>query len=311
MIPKPTVQLHHDNSSIDNVYDAKSSPVKDAATFQIRRRPLPAESTSDCSAAAGYNEPLLKERQSDNVEGALQGHGQTSRADRFKQVRKRLGLLSMAILATGTLIILASLGFLSFLWFGNHKNRTWQYIACDSWMTRAVSLTALACRTAISMQAVISTSMLAGLALERRSVLTTQLASISAMRNVNTGPFYLAWLTCKALLKMDRPWKQLFLPLTLVLLVITTVLSQFTSTALLSDLSLSPVLGLPTLTTLSSHFIYNTTDEFGPLHQTTRGSSWLRLPWFYPAFAEYAEPGTNQDSAVIDSGPVLRAFLPL
>lgn len=37
----------------------------------------------------------------------------------------------------------------------------------------------------------------------------------------------------------------------------------------------------------------------------------MRVPAFYPAFAEYSEPGTNDDPAVVDTGPVLRAFLPL
>jgi len=35
------------------------------------------------------------------------------------------------------------------------------------------------------------------------------------------------------------------------------------------------------------------------------------VPAFYPTFAEYSEPGTNEDPAVVDTGPVLRAFLPL
>lgn len=313
MFSNPTSQGQHEiiNPSIHEINITQSSAAKDTSTFKIRRRPLPTNTSSDGSAAAGYNEPLLKERPNDNVEEALQEPQQTSPAYKFKQIRKRLGLFSMATLAIGTIVILATLCFLSFLWFGDVKNKIWQIVARKNWMTQAVSLTALAFRTAISTQAVISTSMLAGLALERGSVLTMQLASISAMRNVNNGPFYLAWLTSKALLKMDRPWKQIFLPSILILLFVTTLLCQFTSTALLSDLSLTPILGLPTSTTLSSHFIYNTTDTSRPLHQMTRGSSWLRLPAFYPTFAEYSEPGTNQDPAVVDTGPVLRAFLPL
>ena len=153
--------------------------------------------------------------------------------------------------------------------------------------------------------------MLAGLAIERGSVLIMHLTSISAMRNVNNGSVYLTWCTYKALLKMERPWEQMFLPSMLILLFTTTILSQFTSTALLSDLSLTPMLGLPSSTILSSHFIYNTTDKTGPLHQKTRGSSWLRVPAFYPVFAESSNPGTEQVPAVVDTGPTLRAFLSL
>jgi hypothetical protein len=146
------------------------------------------------------------------MEEALPNLQRTSQAQKLKQVSSKLGLLSTAILATGTIAILATLRFLSFLWFSDAKNRMWQVIACKSWVTRAVTPTALDFRTAVSMQAGILTSMLAGLALERRSVLRTQLASILAMRNMNSGPFYLTWFTCKAVVRMDRPWKQIFLP---------------------------------------------------------------------------------------------------
>lgn len=275
MFSNPIRQLHHEtiNPSIHEVNLNQTSAAKNASTFDLRRRPVPSNATSGDSVGAGYSEPLLKERQNDNVEEVSKELQQTSPAYKLKQIRKKLGLPSMAILAMGTLVILATLGFLTFSWLSDVKNKTWQTIACKSWMTRAVSLTALAFRTAISMQAVTLTSMLAGLSLERTSVPTMHLATFSAMRNVNNGPLYLAWLTCKALMKMDRSWEQIFLASTMILLFFTALLSQFTSTALLSDLSLSPVSGLATSTTLSSHFIYNSTDLYRPLHQTTRGSS--------------------------------------
>ena len=313
MFPNPTSQLPQEtiNPSMHEMNTVQSSAANDDSVLKTHRRPLLTNTTRDGSVTAEYSEPLLKKPQNDDVEEALQAPQQVSWAYKSKQINKKLGLLSMVTLVTGNFVILLSLCVLSFLWFSDVNNKTWQIIASRNWMTRAVTLTALALRTSISMQAVISTSMLAGLALERRSVLSMHLASISAMRNINNGPIYLAWCTCKAMLKMEKPLKQIFLPSISILLFVTTFLSQFTSTALLSDLSLTPVLGLPTSTTLPSHFIYNTSDEFRPLHQTTRGSSWLRLPAFYPAFAEYSNPGTKQDPAVVDTGPILRAFLPL
>ncbi|ERF75021.1 hypothetical protein EPUS_08835 [Endocarpon pusillum Z07020] len=300
MFSNPTSQLPQEtfNPSMHEINTVQSSAAEDESVLKTHRR-------------AEYSEPLLKKPQNDDLEEALQAPQHISWAYKSKQINKKLGLLSMVTLVIGTLVILASLLFVSFLWLSDVNNRTWQVVASRNWMTRCVSLTALALRTTISMQAMISTSMLAGLALERKSVLSMHLASTSAMRNINNGPLYLAWCTSKALLKMEKPWKQIFLPSILILLFVTTFLSQFTSTILLSDLSLTPVLGLPTSTTLSSHFIYNTTDEYRPLNQITRGSSWLRLPAFYPAFAEYSNPETKQDPAVVDTGPILRAFLPL
>jgi hypothetical protein len=220
--------MHHEsiNPSIREVNLNRSSAAKYTSTFDIRRRPLPTNASSGDSVGAGNCEPLLKELQNVNVEEVFH-LPQTSLAHKFKEIRKRLGMPSMATLAMGTIVILTALRFFSFLWLNDVKNKTWQTIAYKAWMTRAVSLTALAFRTAISMQTVILTSMLADLALERTSVPTMHLATFSAMRNINDGPFYLAWLTCKALMKMDRPWKRMFLPSTLILFLSTYSFSTY------------------------------------------------------------------------------------
>ena len=41
-----------------------------------------------------------------------------------------------------------------------------------------------------------------------------------------------------------------------------------------------------------------------------RGTTWIRNPPAYPAFAEYSAPAINTGSNVDDTGVLLRAFLP-
>lgn len=314
MAAKPTVTTFP-RTGEPAVYEneiTESLSSRSPSIFQIRRRPLPADSGDHGDPGSPNSEPLLTTRRPDNATEQSAKHWyKTSISQRYKQISKRLGPTALATLVLGTITVFAALGFLNFLWFASAKNRTWRIIASTNWMTRAVSLAALALRTAISMQAVISTSMLASVALESDMILATRLASVSTMRNINNGPLLLAGFTSKAFLERGRSLPHIFLPLVLVMLVITTVLLQFTSAALLSDLSLSPIPGLSNSAILSNHFIYNTSDQSGPLIQVTRGSSWLRQPPFFPTFAEYSEPGNNTNTNVVDSGRLLRAFLPL
>ncbi len=104
----------------------------------------------------------------------------------------------MTVLISATALILGAVGFLWFLWKANHSNKTWHRIAVRNWITRAVALSSVVLRTSISLQASTATSMLAGLALENTQILILHLASVSAMRNANAGPYMLAWLMLKA-----------------------------------------------------------------------------------------------------------------
>jgi hypothetical protein len=97
-------------------------------------------------------------------------------------------------------------------------------------------------RTSITLQAGVATSMLSGLAIERSEILLPWLATVSMMRSSNSGPIILAWLL------RPRPRKicgirSLLVPGLATLLALTTLSSQFTSTALLSDISSGLVTG--------------------------------------------------------------------
>lgn len=162
----------------------------------------------------------------------------------LKSMIERLGSSQHFILITTTLCILASIAFISFLWFVDDRNTTWRNLASNDDIVIAVSISSLVLRVAIALQAGIATCMLASLALEQTGVLLPHVASVSMIRNSNSSPQALAYfLLHPTALRRDGSYKRFLAPGLLVLLLLTTFLSQLTSTALLSDISVGLVPG--------------------------------------------------------------------
>lgn len=220
----------------------------------------------------------------------------------------RFGWLAITILITTTLLILGAIGFLWFIWISDQRNKTWHGIAVRNWITRAVTLTSVVVRTSVSLQATTGTSMLAGLALENPQILILHLASVSMMRNANAGPYVLLLLMFKAFLKNPQRWRQILLPTLILLLALVSLLSEFTSTTLLSDLKQGTTPGHSSSSTAATNFVYDTN---GSIPFVSRGTVWTKKPPFYPAFAEYHQDLADLPADTIDTGLSLRAFLPI
>jgi hypothetical protein len=223
---------------------------------------------------------------------------------------EKLGWLSLITIALGTIFILAPLGFIGFLWFGDWTDNTWHKITVSGWFTRAVTLSALVIRNAASFQASVVTAMLACVALERLGVLLTQVASISTIRNSNSGPFWLTWMLLKGIGRGRSGWAKIAIPTLALALTITTWLLQFISTVLLSDLGLGTIPGNSNNFTPATGL--NLSDPYFTIDYRGR-STWAEKAAFYPAFAEYHEPVDPNDiqDGVSDTGLTLRAFLPI
>ena len=97
-----------------------------------------------------------------------------------------------------------------------------------------------------------------------------------------------------------------------LLLVATTILHQFTSTMLVSDLSLNLLPGMPQIEDLQFDFTY-AWDEHDRIRsypdQFREAKSWSRNPPAFPTFAEYSEK-IDVPEHVDDTGEIFRAFLP-
>ncbi|KAL8833167.1 MAG: hypothetical protein Q9170_004448 [Blastenia crenularia] len=223
-------------------------------------------------------------------------------------VYDRFGWIATTILIVTTLVILGGIGFLWFLWLADQSNKTWHAMAARNWITRAVTLTSVALRTSISLQATTGTSLLAGLVLENTQILLQHLASVSMMRNANAGPYMLLWLILKAFLKDAERWRRSLLPTMVLFLALVSLLTEFTSTALLSDLKQHLLPAHTSSSTTATNFAY---DENGTIPYLSRGTVWTKKPPFYPTFAEYHENPTDPPDGTSDTGPTLRAFLPI
>lgn len=207
------------------------------------------------------------------------------------------------VLSVGTITVVITFAFLSFLWTDNGNSYAWRNIMIHAWAPRAITISALIIRVCVVAQAGVCTSMLAALALEHFEVLYTEAAGVSSIRYSHTGPESLFVRLAKGT-RVLGPTKILFdtgTPL------IITAVSQFSSTALLADLRLDLVLG--NYNTVDVHYGYNES-RVNEVESTFRTESyWKGRPFAYAAFAEYSEDPYVAEG-VSDTGLSLRAFLP-
>jgi hypothetical protein len=216
----------------------------------------------------------------------------------------RLVVWIFAILLVATIVFVACQTFICFLWFSNTSNSVWLEIALRGWIPRSVTLTALCLRWATTAQAAACTSQLAALLLEDFQVSQFNIASVSMFTVHNTGPL--------SLLKLL--WSQRHgasVGSLAVVLVATTSLLQFTSTALLSDVRSSAVQSRQIETNVFYGILDTSYRRVFPLHESDGTKYLYTSPLVYPMFAEYTEPpyGGKQDG-VSDTGLSMRAFLP-
>lgn len=217
----------------------------------------------------------------------------------------------MAILALSPLVMLGTLGFIAFLWFGDRDNATWHRFMARSWVTRAVSVSALVLRFAIGLHGAVGVAMLATLALEHYGIPLEKAPAVAVMRSGETSP---QTIFIHTVMGWGRPVNLHWLYSILAIVLFTTAtLLQLTSTALLSDLKLGVLPGFPAPSPLYYDFAYNMTalaDKQNFIPAIRRETPWARNPQFYPTFGEYSSPVPPR-SDVDDTGVLLRAFLPM
>jgi hypothetical protein len=231
----------------------------------------------------------------------------------------RTGTTAVLTLLGTALIIIACVGFISFLWYGTIDNSIWQRIILSGWATRGITLTSTALRTAVSMQGAVCLSMLAAVVLEKSSVPVASVGTVSLMRaGSNTGLVTVLTGFVWPMVRKGPRLEQFIVPT--VLLILTTVtLSQFVSTALLSDVTLGLVPGYGKIFHVNYDFSYQSytipddgTVVYGFNYSSLSWTSlWAtKVPTLWPTFAEHSDPPIVKEN-VSDTGPSLRAFLPL
>ncbi|KAI3321863.1 hypothetical protein HD806DRAFT_502159 [Xylariaceae sp. AK1471] len=233
--------------------------------------------------------------------------------DQLLPLRESLGLHGLFGVIGGSLWILGIFGFLTFLWFGQGSSpeaadatRLWRFIALHNFFPQTITLCALALRVGVSFQAVVCTSMIAAIMLEKHGAQRRQVAWLSVMRSINDGPRKLGGLllSSKSLTVFGRmeTW------LTLLLIIVTLAL-QFSSTLLLSDINDFIIVGDLNTTQLGDLILYKDKD----FHVEAIGLQFITQPPVNAAFGEAQASfnATPDASGLSNTGLIQRSLLPI
>lgn len=229
-----------------------------------------------------------------------------------KSALQRMGVRNVSILIGTLVLLLAVIGFVTFLWTAVHENSFWRLIIVKGWAGGAVTVSALLLRMAIGLQAGVAVAMLAAVSLETgRHLLLSDTAQISKLRAGRAMPLDIV-LPYMRSMRLER-WLSLrtYLRVSVVLVFITTtMLLQLTSTMLVSDLSVGFLPGAPSTNDLDFDFAYQIVGGIWSWPEQARAvSTWLRNAVALPTFAEFSEPILAPDT-VDDTGTLFRSFLP-
>lgn len=226
--------------------------------------------------------------------------------------RSSLGRLSTVILILGAAVSLATLEFLSFLWFGAGKapggkeaTMAWRTIMLNGWLIQVVTLSSVLLRVVQAFQAGVATSLVAALVLQDCRVPLSKVAHFTVMRGANGGPGALLYLLVKSS-ATDRARILLSLPgLLACALFLGTLATQFTSTILVSDLGFENLVGFP----IPKNVSYMLSSGAKATYRSQ--FNWGEAPR-YISFGETPsrKDWTPNEDGFSDSGVLTRAFIP-
>lgn len=226
----------------------------------------------------------------------------------------RLGAWIWTLIIISVLVLMASIGVLTWFWFAPPSSSRWRAVVLSPYFTQAITITGILIRTSTGILAVKTTAMIVSIAVERQGVLAQDVAPMSILRYSNAGPMSLV-----EFLFNGESFGVVLHLLTALVLVVTTA-CQFTSTLLFADLTFANITGFPE----SASNAYSITPvqnldslrmpsiSTAPFAVQGYASYWNRRPSTLETFAEYAEPGLAvKDEDVDDTGPSIRALLPV
>lgn len=225
----------------------------------------------------------------------------------------RLGRWTTTILIFGWVVEFLILAFLFYLWAGSGSREAasdamvfWRWIMLKKYAAQAATLSSLIIRGVIDLQATICTALVASLMLEARDVVISEVAFFSVVRAVNGGPYDLA----ERLARTPKKFFQSLPAFLLLLLLLTTLASQLTSTLLLGDFRDVALLDNPI--SVQTPIIEAQPELlFPPANSKNMASqAWREAPASYAPFAEVVTEQAEKMDDIYDTGNIKRAFLP-
>lgn len=227
--------------------------------------------------------------------------------------REKTGWITTISLIFGTLLALAALAVLGFLWFGHSGNRTWRAVMVGGWLSTAITICGGVIQQVVNLQLGVAAAMLASLALESRDVLLSDLASVSMLRATAsaTSVFTMFWQFLRrhwSARRVKRHWTGVSFLLILTLLL--WALNQFLLVIIVTDVALRPTDGEATNSSVPYSLHYFLSGTSLQSRAIPNRGAWFTKPTAFAAFAEYSEPPYIANG-VSDTGRTLRAFLPM
>ncbi|KAJ9615088.1 hypothetical protein H2200_001162 [Cladophialophora chaetospira] len=217
----------------------------------------------------------------------------------------RTGVTHVLILAATlfgcTLLVLAAVSYLSFVWYGGPNGHVWKSIIMSNWVATSVAICGIVIRWTTSLQMSVCTSLLASDFL-RTGVPVSRAPRLSALRHNNSGPLDLFYV----LMDWSRDAFHLHGFLLVTVAVLLTLLLQLSSTLLVSDLATAPY---ETFNNFTSGRVLTDISQ-ADLSDHYYSDALMTTAPSYPLFAEYSS-GHNAIDGVDDTGPVIRALLPV
>ncbi|KAF6815886.1 hypothetical protein CMUS01_12364 [Colletotrichum musicola] len=241
---------------------------------------------------------------------AEEGHKQREAVKPFKRLSPWIKLC----MGWSLLVIAGSVAFISWLWWSPSDDYRWrQWVLATNRLQLSVTITGFIVRAAVGALAASTTAMLASVAVEQSGVRAHAIAQVSMARFTAGGGFAPLFL-----LALRNSISGALVRLLLGCLVVTTVGLQLTSTLLVNDLGEMELVSNPRQIPNAYVVVGSPTSSDSPGAQSVRQSTgdldrfWERRPRLAETFAEYAEPYRRLEAdGLDDTGPVVRAFLPL
>lgn len=223
-------------------------------------------------------------------------------------LRKRLGTWSISVLVSSTLVIIAIVIFLNFLWQSGTVDPSLGYgwahaIALKSATVKVITLSSVVLRLAVALQAGICTSMAAALILERNRVPLADLLHFAAIRSLSSSPPAILYPIGRQFRFYMRS-----LPAVLIFLIfLSATLLQLTSFLLVVDM------GPQTLESAPYPLVMNftnskDTDDIA-LAKYSNINYWASRPLAYYPFGEF-QGGSKQTENMHDTGTVFQGMCP-
>ncbi|KAL0933605.1 uncharacterized protein CTRU02_210404 [Colletotrichum truncatum] len=219
----------------------------------------------------------------------------------------RLSWLIKLNLVASLLCLAGAVGFISWLWWAPHHDARWrEWVLTPNRLQLSVTLAGVVIRTAVGVLAGLATAMIASVAVERRGVRLHAVAQTSVARFSSDGPLSLVSLALRGS-SFDGVVR-----LVIMLLAVTTIAAQFSSSLLVSDFEERRVVSF-TRPELNAYTLMRRDHSREGLAEAVAGYAynyWYQRPRFAETFAEFNEPPAEGEG-LDDTGPSVRAFLPV